>query len=197
MMRRVNHAEKQRLKADFVVLAAYYQQTLHDSALAMYAEDLSDMDYGDVADAMRRLRCQPGRRSCPLPADIRDEAAPSQGSIVAQANDIAGRISAAISRYGYTRAEEAKQYIGDTGWLVVGRMGGWRQICTTLLSSEMGTFRAQCRDMARSALEIGTRPSPPALPAPSRLAIGSGSLTSAKQVVAAVLNDASLSAHGG
>lgn len=150
----VTPAELRDLKTEYVFLAAYYQQRIDDGALNLYASDLNDLALGEVLDAMSRLRRQPGRRTYPLPSDIREAVAPQEGSLLSQANDIAGRISAAIGRYGYTQADRAKSFVGDLGWLVICRMGGWRSLCNSLLSADMGTFRAQCRDLARAQLEM-------------------------------------------
>jgi hypothetical protein len=183
-------AETQRLKSEYVLLAAYYAQTIDDGALAFYAEDLQDLPLTQVLDAMRRLRRQPGRRQFPLPADIRDSANPQGGSIQAQSNDIAGRISAAIGRFGYTQQETARTYLGELGWLVVCRMGGWRALCTSLTTSEMGTFRAQCRDLCKAQLEMeaagARRPSTAPALMPARGGPGGGRLLSMSEIGKAI-----------
>lgn len=181
----VTPAEVQQLKQEYVILAAYYQQKIGDEALVLYAADLEDLDLSATLQAMHRLRRQPGRRSFPLPGDIRDAVAPSEGSAAAKANEIAGKITAAITRFGYTQPERAQAYLGELGWLIINRMGGWRALCNSLLSSEMGTFRAQARDIAKAQLELeasgARRPRAPQLAAPR--ASGPKPLTSASSVL--------------
>jgi hypothetical protein len=127
---------------------------------------------------MRKLRREPGRRTCPLPSDIRKLIAPDSISDLAVANDVAGRIGGAMSRFGYTNPRQAEQFIGPIGWAVVRILGGWQHLCNTITTDEMRTFHAQCRELAKSQLEISrvrAREAPhDALPAPARRELPAG-----------------------
>lgn len=155
-------SELQVVKSEYVTLARYYRTILPNDLVQMYAEDLEDLPLDAVTQAMVKLRRQPGRRTLPLPADIREACAP--GAVTGRAQDIAGRIGEAISRFGYTHPQAAREYIGTVGWAVCERMGGWTHICNTLTADRMGTFHAQCREMARSLLDIDEAALLPELP---------------------------------
>jgi hypothetical protein len=151
--------QERNLKTAYVLMAAYYQHLLTDEVLCMYVQDLADLPYDAVVEAMQRIRREAGRRFCPLPGDIR-ALVEAKASPAGEANEIAGRILTAMTRYGYTQPARAEAFIGDIGWSVVQLQGGWRHICNTLLADDSRTFFAQCRDVARSLLEkpVAQRP---------------------------------------
>jgi hypothetical protein len=165
--------EKQNLKKHLALLGAYFQQQLPDPVIVMYAEDLADLPYPDVRRAMEECRREPKRRTMPMPADIRDRLTPAvtDGALALEA---AARIVAAISKFGYYNARDSQAYIGEIGWLVVEKMGGWESICTSLTNKQMGTFHAQCRELAKAQIELsraGKLDLPPALPRPGMTAL--------------------------
>lgn len=77
---------------------------------------------------------------------------------------IAGKIVAAISRFGWSGPEEARAMIGPVGWEVVQLSGGWAQVCN-VSDEDLGIQKAQWRETARALLERGGR-SLPELPPP-------------------------------
>lgn len=154
------------VKLGYVALARYFGHVLPDDVLQMYADDLADLDPAAVLGAMAAARREPGRRFCPLPSDIRKHLTPSVDP-GAEANDIAGRITGSISRFGYTNADRAQAHIGPVGWQVVERMGGWAHLCRTLNAAQTGTFYAQARDLAKATLaRAGQGAAARPLPAP-------------------------------
>ena len=182
-------AELRTLKEEYIKLAFYFQAKLPDPVLQMYAADLSHLPLAAVLRAMQALRRQPGRRTCPLPGDVAERAAPDKASPDAQANDIAGRIVGSISRFGYTNEERARAHIGPVGWLIVERSGGWRHLCNTLTTAQGGTFYAQCRDQVRAQIQMGGVPETSA-DEPLRLPQGNarrGELTAAGPLVGKIV----------
>lgn len=90
----------------------------------------------------------------PSPARLQKYLRP-QVSVDAQAQEIAGRITQSISKFGYTGHEDAKAFIGEIGWTVVHRFGGWAHICREHgVSLNPGQFFAQSRDLIKSQIEI-------------------------------------------
>lgn len=148
----------QLVKEAFAIMGHYYRQALRDEVVAMYAQDVADLDYEHVIRALAQLRREPGRRQCPLPADVRNIVQPRAMTMLAQANEVAGRIVGAVPRYGYTNADRAEKFIGPVGWEVVRMQGGWAHICNTLTVDHTRTFYAQTRDLALSVLERGAAP---------------------------------------
>ncbi len=62
--------------------------------------------------------------------------------------EIAARIEAAISTWGYTQPEGARMAIGSIGWEVVKLCGGWWQVCDIDSYSLLPSLRKKWRDLA-------------------------------------------------
>lgn len=67
--------------------------------------------------------------------------------------EAASTILEAIAKFGGYKAIQAKEYLGEDLWEVVRGMGGWEELCMTNLD-EIGTLRAQIRDLAEAKLKI-------------------------------------------
>jgi len=144
----------QRVKEIIILTANYYQRTLNQPVLEMYLEDLEGHDEEKVVRAYKAYRKDPKNKTFPLPAQIIDIMNP-QVSVDAQAQEIAGRITESISRFGYVGGAKAKEFIGEIGWSVVQRFGGWAEICRDHgVSIQPGQFFAQSRDMIKAKIEI-------------------------------------------
>jgi hypothetical protein len=75
-------------------------------------------------------------------------------STEAKAIEAATRIRSAITKFGYPTPGEARAYIGELGWKVVERAGGWNYICENHgVDLNPLTFFAQSRDSAKSLQE--------------------------------------------
>jgi hypothetical protein len=118
---------KQRIKAAYLRLSAYYQQQLDDHVFEMYAEDLADLDPKAVIWAMNKWRLTPAKGRpprLPMPAELRELVEPSVVDDDSIARDTAARIVGAVPRYGYTNPALARAAIGEVGWTAVQRSGG-------------------------------------------------------------------------
>lgn len=159
--------ERQALAALIVATSAYYGQMLADNVISMYVEDLSDLPFEKIIEAFKKSRRDPKTTRCPLPAVIRGMLDPSS-NVEDAARDASSRIIAAVSKYGWNNFEQARTYIGELGWEVVKRHGGWQTLCESLTYSNMGMLQAQWRELAASIQRSGaTQSSGPALPPPS------------------------------
>lgn len=144
----------QRVKEMIILTANYYQRTLNQPVLEMYLEDLEGYDDESVVQAYRAYRRDPKNKTFPLPAQIIDIMNP-RVSVDAQSQEIAGRITQSISKFGYTGGASAREFIGEIGWSVVQRFGGWAEICRDHgVSIQPGQFFAQTRDMIKAKIEI-------------------------------------------
>jgi hypothetical protein len=142
------------LREVIVLTAMYYEKSLSEPLLEMYLGDLSDLPENKVCEAYALYRRNPKNRTFPLPAQIREILQP-QVSDDTLAREATARIVESITRFGYMRGSEAKMYIGELGWNVVQRFGGWQYICENHgLSLNPGTFLAQARDIAKSHIEM-------------------------------------------
>ena len=68
--------------------------------------------------------------------------------------EIADRIISAISDFGWCNPSKARDYIGDIGWEVVQRMGGWVNI-SKIEISHVNMLRSQIRISAKAAVNSG------------------------------------------
>lgn len=178
---------RKQIKILWIKLSAYYQAQLRDEVLDMYAEDLSDLPVQKVLTAMNEYRRNPKHVRMPLPAQIRAICDPAVDE-ESLAKEAAARVIQAIKLFGYMRPDEAKEFIGDLGWGVVERRGGWRTLCEGLMEHEIPMFQAQARELAKAHLQLskaGQLNKPIALPSsdsPKQLENIINQLTSAKSM---------------
>jgi len=69
----------------------------------------------------------------------------------AEAKEVISRIVYAIAKIGYVNPDRARVYVGELGWKIVERRGGWEAICG-IEEKDLTSFTAQCRDLAKSIL---------------------------------------------
>jgi hypothetical protein len=158
--------QKQELKKAFALLAAYYQTQIRDEVIVMYVEDLGELTFDQAAKALNDWRRNPKNTRMPLPAQIMSLIHPPDDDD-SLAREAAARIISAVSKHGYNRPEEARAYIGELGWSVVEKQGGWYTLATSMMEREKPTLQAQYRDLAKSQLILsrqGRLDKPPELP---------------------------------
>lgn len=137
-------------KALLLGLAKYYREQMDDERLSMFAEDLSDLSIEELAIAIKQAKHTITKM--PFPSQLRAFVGRAQISNEDQAQLISTDILAAISKFGYTNQEKAKEFLGDLGWGVVQRQGGWSNLCSLVDDQNFTTFRAQLRGIALSFL---------------------------------------------
>ena len=149
----MNLEQRKTVGVTLSYLCEYYNKTLSKPALSMMVEDLSDLPFEEVMKAIQSVRRDPKITQFPLPAKIREIINPTQ-SLDGIANETASRIRAAITKFGWPNPEDAKSYIGDLGWKIVERAGGWMYVCENHgLDLNPLTFHAQARDQAKALVE--------------------------------------------
>ncbi len=151
-------------------LAEYYDKTLTDLQMEMYVEDLMDLDLQELKQAVRLYRNDPKNKFFPLPSALKGMLRPSDDS---QAREAVSRIIYSLTHYGdpYGHSEDrtnrAKEYIGELGWLVVKRMGGWVHLSQAGEDDIGPIAQAQWRELANSIQtrdRLGMVDQPPMLP---------------------------------
>lgn len=160
--------ERKQLMHLIIATSAYYGHKIEDTVLALYIEDLEDLPLARIAQAIREVRRDPKTTRFPLPAVIRARLTPPETD-EDQAREAASRILAAVARYGWSNPERAEAYIGELGWEVVKRQGGWRSVCEGVTEDNKTIHQAQWRDLAASLSRrsrAGTLEQAPALPSP-------------------------------
>jgi hypothetical protein len=182
----MNQGEKQNLKEFIVTVGMYYGRQFEDAVLAMYVEDLEDLPFEAVMKAYGDHRKNPKNKFMPLPAEIRTVVQPQPEIETDEqlAVEASSRILQAMSKCGWNNPEGARAFIGEVGWHVVQREGGWANLCERTHNDDLPILKAQWRESAKAILGMakrGTLDKPPGFPEPTK--IGNGGLTSIKSLV--------------
>ncbi len=150
----------------WIWVAEYYGQQITENQVRMWSEDIQEYNLMDLKRAFMAYRKEKGNIHMPRPNQIIQHLDP-EISPRSLADEASGRIYQAINLCGYNNPEGAKEFIGELGWRVVEREGGWISICRNCTEQNKGMTKAQWRDMALSILErskYGLQDVPPALP---------------------------------
>lgn len=149
----VNNQEKKDLAKEWAITAKFYDKEFTYDMMQIMVEDVSHLTFDETKKALSTFRKESKNKTWPRPADIISICAP-QMSKETIANEAASRIRAAISKFGWCNGLEAQKFIGDLGWKIVERAGGWAYICENHgLDLNPLTFHAQARDLAKSMIE--------------------------------------------
>lgn len=151
-------------------LAEYYDKVPTAAQIEMYVQDLSSLTPQELIEAVKRYRNDPKNDRFPLPAKLKAMVKPPELD-EDLAKEAAARIVGAVAKIGPYETERAKAYIGELGWEVVVRQGGWESVCIALDYHNQGTLQAQWRELALSLIRrtrIGLVEKPPMLPKAER-----------------------------
>ncbi len=72
---------------------------------------------------------------------------------MSSAEAIAGSIVGAIRKFGYANPAEAKEHIGEIGWKIILREGGWAHLCQSLREDQVMGLKSQWAKQARDLIE--------------------------------------------
>lgn len=161
--------QREQIAAIVIALAEYYREPLSEMQLAMYVEDLLELDADQLVAAVIAYRRDPKNDRFPLPARLRSMVLPSE-NLEADGREAASRIATAVSRIGPYQTDHAREFIGTLGWEVVRRQGGWEETCKALTYDNATTMQAQWRELAIAVgrrSRIGLLDTPPELPRPA------------------------------
>lgn len=152
----MNQEQRNRLGKAIAYTAAYYSRELQREVVSMMVDDLADLPFDAVEAAYQSFRRDPKNKSFPLPAQIRDIVAPVE-TPEERAREIAARIEGAIVKFGYPNGNAARAYIGEDGWSIVERYGGWSHLCQNHgLSISPASFHAQVREQLTTQVRHST-----------------------------------------
>lgn len=136
-------------------LAEMYGKEISTNALTIMLNAIEDLDTEKVIIALNNWARTSKQTRYPLPSEIREIVNPIL-STDALAKESSARIQQAISKFGYMQPNLAKEFIGEIGWNVVERFGGWVYICENHgVDLNPLTFLAQARDLAKAQIELG------------------------------------------
>jgi hypothetical protein len=188
----MNAKETQTLKMNLVALALFYGQNLQEDVLAMYVEDLADLQLGAVLGTLQLLRRDPKITRCPLPATVRSFIEKPKLDPRLQASDLARAMIAAIRNFGWgwsgmtlcageegywtkqgklvqTFKEAVEIELGSLAYEVIRRRGGWQHFHDEFYASDPTQFYAQLRESIEATMALARENAldqKPALPKP-------------------------------
>lgn len=150
----MNQSERQQLGEQILQTAFWYGLEIDRNRLSLILNHWMATNIAPhlLIDAYKRFTEVSKFNRFPTPAEIYGMIKPEL-SVDDEANLIATKIRQAISRCGYADPEGARKFIGEVGWNIVRRFGGWTYICENhgdLLNPL--TFHAQCRDITKAEI---------------------------------------------
>ncbi len=154
------------VKKELLYMASAFNRPLSDQVLKWYIDILANKNPDDIIKALRRWAIETKRPEMPTPGQILSLIDPKI-NFDNEATEAAARIIQAIARFGYSNPLEAKNFIGELGWRVVERYGGWGHLCGKMGTEiNEGVFIAHAKALAKVTLEresMGIDDQPPKL----------------------------------
>jgi hypothetical protein len=143
-------------KIMLVKLAAYYEKTLSSEQIQMYSEQLEEHLTDEACSiACKKYIDNSANEFFPRPISKLIAIIKTPVSLDDDAQEIASKIINAVSKFGWNNYEDAKNYIGERGFDVVKRFGGWQYVCQELGQNiQLTTFNAQIRELLKSTARI-------------------------------------------
>ncbi len=152
----LTNSEKTEVAKLYASTCKAFDKILDADVLRMQVEDLCDLEYLKIIQAFEIYRKDSRNITWPRANRIRDLINRKQSN-ESLANECASRIRSAVTKFGWPNEDLAKAYVGELGWKIVERSGGWMFICQNLgVELNLLTFHAQARDLAKSMLESNT-----------------------------------------
>jgi hypothetical protein len=139
---------------NWMALAELYGRTISPDALKAMLDAVDDLPMAAVQGVLNSWMRRPESHRFPLPVDIRNLIKPNL-SDEEMARESASRVIAAVSKFGWNNSSAAREWIGELGWLAIGRAGGWLYICENLgRTLSLTTFQAQIRDLCATNVKL-------------------------------------------
>lgn len=144
--------EKRDFLKRLAALAGQCQVTLDETMILLYDRTAARIGYDVACKAVEKaFVTRRARDPFPSVADLVALVRPGLKD-EDQAVEAANRIIQAISNHGWNNVKDAQAFIGEVGWYVVVRNGGWVAICERVKASDVGMHRAQFREAALAAI---------------------------------------------
>lgn len=163
----MTNEQRQTIGKLWIAIAEMNGKEISSTALSLMLSAIQDLDAERVILALNDWARTSKQARHPLPAEIRALAAPATDPD-AEAREAISRVVAAVSKFGWSNADNARAFTGELGWHIVERFGGWSYLCQNLgVSIDLTTFQAQGRDLAKATISRGPQglENAPSLPA--------------------------------
>lgn len=164
----MNQQQKQQIARIYGTIAEVFGKNLSDNGLRLMVESLEDLPFDLVMHILQNWTST--GTQFPMPFLIRDKICP-ENSERDIGIEVAARIIQAISKFGNPNLLQAREFMGELGWKVVQRQGGWLTLCSELTEENKGITQAQLRDLAMTIARMsknGSLDKPIGLPEPMR-----------------------------
>lgn len=148
------------------VVAATTGKELDDWGLSIYVEDLSQFEGEAFARVLHRLRAAYKERTLPTVKELED-AALQRATGKNDVDEAVARICTAIRTIGGNNHVRAMEFVGELGWAIVSRYGGWQAVCSVETEKDLAVMRSQMKSTGESVRErasLGVLSQAPALP---------------------------------
>ena len=132
-----------------VAVAELFQFEMTETSCAMYVAVIGRVPLDEFKLGVIRACRAKGVTRFPAPSVILDQIRPQQ-TRDDEAKDAASRIFAAIRKFGWSNRGSARAFIGELGWEVVERQGGWGHVCETMRDRDIPIYQAQFRELAKT-----------------------------------------------
>lgn len=137
----------------WVYVYEYHRSDINTAQASAYIKDTESYNLNQLNFAWSQWRRENTRP--PMPSDLIKILEPAANKDLI-AREIAARIVGAVTKFGWPNGQNAKEFIGSDGWVVVNKMGGWSYICGAMGSTlDPNQFQAQAREIIKGQLEFG------------------------------------------
>lgn len=166
--------ERDELGRAITKMAFLYGKEMPRESISMFISTLVDYFPATVEKYLSALRSyteDSKNKFFPNPVQLREYLT---GNLTpeSQADETASRIRNAITKFGWTSPDRAREYLGELAWSVIERQGGWKYICENHgLLLDPGVYHAQTKNSVKAALESSAKglfDQPVGLPSPKK-----------------------------
>jgi len=134
-------------------LAKVCNFALDKTIVAIYEKALAPFDLSKVSRSIEHIIVNRKTRD-PFPSvkEIIEIMSP-QLNDDNEAVEAGSRIVQAVSRFGYSNPGDAHNFIGDLGWRIVERFGGWGSICQSMTPDNTSFMLSQFVKLGKAQIQ--------------------------------------------
>jgi hypothetical protein len=144
--------ERTQIINQLIMMTELYGKQISQNALKLFADMLMPFDYEKIMSSLESYLGNPKNKFFPVPAQIIELMEPKINDDE-EARRISATIIGCVSKHGYNNGPDARKEIGELGWDIILRLGGWVSFCTELSDNNVTSFQAQIRDLASVSLK--------------------------------------------
>jgi len=152
--------QERDLLADKIVECAYYygKNDLTKNDISLFINILNkfyNLEIHEYINIFDQYMFDVKNKTFPNASSLRAYTQNKKVSSIQKANEVAQRIFGSIKKFGYTKPNEARNFIGEEGWKLIQNRGGWYSFCESTMDYQIPTLTAQFRDTLFNYFEYG------------------------------------------